>query len=148
MSSSTLDRIAELQKNALKPRLENGASKLGHFWRSGSRCASGWRSTCACPEPRDFCLVKLKWVALLREWHGGDPYGLAGDEEFYVIEAMTLTMVQASGLTVLVDVPGAPRPLKLGGRPDAWAILPQLAEMDEDNRPGFLHAVTLTQEKL
>lgn len=147
MSTETLDRIAELQRNALVPRLQKGASILGQLWKSGSRCASGWRLGCSCPEPREFCSAKIKWLGLLKELHGGHPYGLTGEEQFYMIEAMTLSMVHASGLTVFVEV-GGPKPLKLGGHPNNWAILPELAEMDEDNRPAFLEAVTLTQGKL
>lgn len=146
---SPLDRIAEIQKAAIPGRLVVGAGHLGRFWKEGTRCQSGWKSTCACGAAQtSFCRAKLRWVSLLQELHGGNPYGLTGTEEFFVIEAMTLSMVKASGLTVLVEVPGARKPIKVGGEPESWNIFPELGAMDPDSVPAFLETVTLIQEKL
>jgi hypothetical protein len=65
-----------------------------------------------------------------------------------VIEAMTLSMVKASGLVVLVEVLGARKPIKMGGPLENWNLLNELGEMDPDGVPGFLEAVVLMQEKL
>jgi hypothetical protein len=145
--TSIVDRIEEIRKSALPGRLKIGAGHLGRLWKEGLRCKSGWRSTCSCGlDQTVFCRTKLKWIDVLRELRGGYPYGLAGTEEYFVIEAMTLSMVEASGLTVLVEVPGARKPVKLGGLPETWNLLPELAAMDEDSRPGFLEVVMLVQE--
>jgi len=147
--SDAFDRVEAIKKAALPQRLSAGAIHLANFWRAGTRCKSGWRSTCACGlDQNSFCRVKLKWIGILTELHGGFPYDLTGNEEYFVIEAMTLSTVKASGLTILVDVPGASRPVKLGGDRENWNLLPELAAMDEDSRPMFLETVLLMQEKL
>jgi len=147
--SSTLDRIEQIKKGALPQRLAAGAAHLGRMWKEGTKCKSGWRSTCTCGlDQNSFCRTKLKWISILQEFHGNFPYGLTGAEEYFVIEAMTLSSVKASGLVVLVDVPGARKPIKLGGDNENWNILNELAEMDEDSRPAFLETVVLMQEKL
>lgn len=147
--SSILDRIEQVRKGALPQRLAAGASHLGRMWREGVRCKSAWRSTCACGlDQTSFCRTKLKWVGLLVELYGFFPDGLTGEEEYFVIEAMTLSMVKASGLTVLVEVLGARKPIKMGGALENWNLLNELEEMDPDDVPGFLEAVVLMQEKL
>lgn len=145
--SDTIDRIEEIRRIGLKGRLVKGAEILGDYWRAGTRCKSGWRATCSCDsEQTPFCRAKVKWIGVLRDFYKGYPSGLTGTEEYFMIEAMTLSMVEASGLTVLVEVPGAIKPIKFGGLPETWDLLPELAAMDEDSRPAFLMTVTLLQE--
>lgn len=147
--SDAFDRVEQIRKGAIPQRLASGAGHLGRMWKEGTRCKSSWRATCACGlDQNSFCRTKLKWVGLLVEFYGIFPDGLTGEEEYFVIEAMTLSMVKASGLVVLVEVPGARKPLKLGGDNEIWNILNELEAMDEDSRPGFLETVVLMQEKL
>jgi len=147
--SAILDRIEQIKKGSLPQRLGVGAGHLGRMWKEGVRCKSAWKATCACGlDQNSFCRTKLKWVGLLVELYGIFPDGLTGAEEYFVIEAMTLSMVKASGLVVLVEVPGARKPIKMGGALENWNLLNELGEMDPDDVPGFLEAVVLMQEKL
>lgn len=149
MSDPILDRIEQLKKGNLPARLGKGMEILAQLWRTGTRCKDGWRGSCSCaPAPTQFCQAKAKWIRLLQEFHGGYPYGLTGAEECFVIEAMSLSMVKISGIKILVEVPGARKPIKFGGDREEWDLLPELAAMDEDNRPAFLETVILMQEKL
>lgn len=146
---SALDRIEQIKKGSLPQRLAAGAGHLGRMWKEGVRCKSSWKSTCSCGlDQNSFCRTKLKWVGLLVELYGIFPDGLTGDEEYFVIEAMTLSMVKASGLVVLVEVLGARKPIKMGGALENWNLLNELGAMDPDDVPGFLEAVVLVQEKL
>lgn len=147
--SAILDRIEQIKKGSGSQRLSTGAGHLGRMWKDGIRCKSGWRSTCACGlDQNSFCRTKLKWIGILQEFYGGFPYDLTGVEEFFVIEAMTLSMVKASGLVLLVEVPGARKPIRVGGDLENWNFLPELGAMDPDSIPAFLEAVVLVQEKL
>lgn len=147
--SNAWDRVEAIKKAALPQRLSAGAAHLANFWRAGTRCKSGWGSTCNCGlDQNGFCRTKLKWIGILMEFHDGLPYGLTGTEEFFVIEAMSLSAIKASGLTILVEVPGARKPLRLGGENEIWNILNELEAMDENDRPMFLETVVLMQEKL
>jgi hypothetical protein len=146
--TTAIDRVEEIRKGALPGRLTVGAGHLGRFWKAGIRCAAGWRGSCQCDPQTSFCKAKLKWIEILKELHGGLPYGMTGAEEYFVIESMTLSMIEASGLTVIVEVPGARKTIKFGGKSEAWALLPELAAMDPDDVPGVLEAVVLMQEKL
>jgi hypothetical protein len=146
---TSMDRVEELRKAALPKRLAVGASHLGKFWKEGIRCKSGWREACSCgAEQTVFCRLKFKWIVMLKEYRNGYPDSLTGEEEYFLIEAMTPSMIEASGLTVLVEVPGALGPIKLGGPAASWNLFWELASMDEDRRPGFLTATFLIQEKL
>jgi hypothetical protein len=146
--SEILDRIEELRRGGIKDRLARGAGILADLWRQGIRCGNGWKKDCVCPAKNEFCAAKNKWVGLLVDHHAAVPYGLTGAEDFFVIEAMTPTMIKASGLVVLVEVPGARKPLKLGGDVQTWDIFPELEVMDPDNVPGFLETVVRLQEKI
>lgn len=145
--TTTLDRIEQLRRGAFPNRLALGASHLGKSWRDGIRCKSGWQGICSCgPEQNVFCRTKLKWIEMLKEYRNGLPDGLTGSEEYFLIEAMTPAMIEASGLTVLVEVPGAIKPIRIGGPVDSWNLFAELAAMDQDSVPAFLMTVTLIQE--
>lgn len=108
------DRVRETQQRALSRRIGMGSAYLGTAWRNGHRCGGGWTGHCGCDAPTPFCQGKLRWVGLLLELHDGQwPYGLTGDEPFAIIEAMTVDQFEASGLTALVEAPGASRPLRI-----------------------------------
>jgi hypothetical protein len=149
MSDELATLVEAVQKGVLATRLGTGAGHLVKFWREGIRCGSGWQATCNCgPGETPFCRAKIKWVGLLVELHAGKyPYDLTGSEPFFIVEAMTVQMVKASGLIVLVEVPGARKPIKFGGLMGGWNLLPELAAMDADDVPGVLEAVVLVQEK-
>lgn len=157
-----VDRVAEINNVTLRKRLVAGASILLKLWRQGIRCGGGWSMNCSCHERVDFCAAKEKWIGLLKELHGDLPYNvrgtdavgaimgrslLTGAEPFFIVEAMTPKMIQASGLTVLVETPGARKPLKMGGSPENWNVFYELAQMDPDSVPIFLDTYITVQEK-
>jgi hypothetical protein len=126
-------RIAEIEKSALPGRLLKGATNLGTTWRAGQRCLSDWSRICPCVAPTDFCQVKRKWIALAEEFYGAPPHGLSGNEPFYVIEAMTLSQFRATGLTALIELPGAAMPIRVGSRGTTWKTILDLAELQDDD---------------
>lgn len=144
--SSSADRVLEIQRAAIPARLRRGAEVLGRLWRAGQRCANSWGNGCLCgPAATDFCAAKLKWLGLLIEFYGGHPWGLLGDEEFYVIEAMTEEQFKASGLTAIVEVQGACRPIRFGARGTSWETLIELGILNGRERASAIEAVLLIQ---
>lgn len=109
------ETVAAKQRSMIPSRLVKGAEVLGRLWRDGVRCVSQWSGVCPCATPNDFCLSKKKWLALVREYNGGQyPAGLSGAEGFLVLECMTEAMLTASGLTIVKEVPGARSPIRFG----------------------------------
>jgi len=145
---NTLDRIAEIQKQALLLRLLKGAEILGRLWRDGGRCADPWGNGCPCgPKASEFCAVKLKWIGFAVEHYDGHPFGLKGDEPYYVIEAMTVGQFQATGLTAVVEIPGFDRPLRVGPKGTVWKTISDLGAIeDEVERAIASDAVLRLQE--
>jgi len=129
------DRIAELKRNAIPSRLERGAEVLGRLWKAQIRCGGGWGRACHCGSAQtDFCRTKGKWLALLQEYHGGElPYGLTGQEEYFIIEAMTVSTFEASGLTALVEVLEGRKPIRIGRGGGSWQTIVDFALLE----PGF-----------
>lgn len=130
---SVHDRIREVQKSILPERLRRGAAVLGQLWEKGIRCVDAWREGCNCTQTigrTSFCEAKARWIGILRELHDGWPEGLTGREPFAMIEAMTISQFEKTGLTVLVEVPGARRPIKFGRRGTTWRTLSDLAVAD------------------
>lgn len=124
------DRVLQIQKRAVFKRLGTGSAYLGDAWRNGHRCGGGWTGSCPCGDVgmTPFCKGKVRWVALLLQLHNGHwPYELTGQEEFAIIEAMTITQFAASGLTARVEVPGAELPLRFGRKGTYWWTLLDLA---------------------
>lgn len=150
---SHLDRIAEQKHKMLPTRLEKGAEVLGRLWKAQIRCGGGWGRSCPCGSAQtDFCTTKAKWLALLLEYHGGElPYGLTGQEEnligiLLLWEGLTGSMLDASGMTVLVDL-GGRKPVKFGQK---WTKLDTLVGLQDmplgPDRDQALEAVIKTQE--
>jgi len=147
------DRIAELKRNAIPTHLENGAEVLGRLWKAQIRCGGGWGRACPCGSAQtDFCVTKGRWLALLLEYHGGElPYGLTGDEEYLIgiimlWEGLTGGILDASGMTVLVDL-GGRKPVKFGSK---WTKLDTLVGLQDmplgPDRDEALEAVIMMQE--
>lgn len=145
-----MDRIQELQLEALEDRLRKGAAFIGAQWTAGVRCASGWSGACSCgPSENAFCRGKVRWVSLLIERHGGWPYGVAATDPFAVIEAMTVSMFKASGLTARVQVPGASTQWRIGKNGTEWQTLIDLAAVDPgEDRDSAVQAVDLIQKTI
>lgn len=133
LNMDTLDRIEAAKKSALPSRLLRGAEILGRLYRGGQRCLSGWARICPCPTPTEFCQAKVKWVGVADEYYGGPPFGLAGHEPYYVIEAMLVSQFRATGLTVLVEVPGGTAPIRVGVRGTTWKTIADLAALQDDD---------------
>lgn len=90
----------------LHARLVKGAGHLGTLWREGTRCRGAWGSICVCDKPSAFCVVKKKWLGLVRELNSGVyPYNLAGYEGFLVLECMDEEMLEVSGIKIVKTGP-------------------------------------------
>lgn len=134
MESQGIESIVDARRKAAIPfRLQKGASHLGRLYREGQRCPSAWSRICPCSTPNDFCLVKRQWIQLLEEYYNGPPFGLTGNEFFYVIESMTISQFRAAGLTASVEIPGASRPIKFGTKGTTWKTLLDLAALQDDD---------------
>lgn len=140
--------IAEKQRSAIPLRLVNGAKILGDLWRLSGRCVSEWSGICPCPEPKEFCKAKLKWLGLVRDLHGGKyPYELSGNEGLLTLECMDAKMFEATGLTILLALPGARAPLRIGRRGTCGqTILDLVAIPDGPDRTDAIEAVVKIQE--
>jgi hypothetical protein len=132
-SQETGSIVVARRKAAIPFRLQKGASHLGRLYREGQRCPSSWLRACLCQTPNDFCLVKRQWIQLLEEYHDGPPFGLSGNEPFYLIESMTVSQFRATGLTALVEVPHADTPIRVGVRGTTWKTIVDLAELQDDD---------------
>jgi hypothetical protein len=139
---SSISRIAEIERSALPSRLLKGAENLGAAWRDGQRCLSGFSRICPCSQPTDFCQIKRKWIALAEEYYGGPPFGLGGNEPFYIVEAMTVSQFKATKLTAIVEVPagvvtdtevGLRTQIRVGYLGTTWRTLADLADLQDDD---------------
>jgi hypothetical protein len=81
----------------MNDRLLNGARMLGALWGNGQKCRSGWLPECSCPEPTQFCKVKVQWVALTRQ------DGRTINPDRMIVEAMTARELEESGRTIELD---------------------------------------------
>lgn len=130
------DRISEIEKSLIPSRLLRGAEILGRLYRAGQRCLSGWARICPCPTPTEFCQAKVKWVGVADEYYGGPPFGLAGHEPYYVIEAMTVSQFKATKLTATVEVPDAiigTATIYVGVRGTTWKTIADLGALQDDD---------------
>jgi hypothetical protein len=140
------DRLKELQDEGLDDRLRQGAAYVGRLWRDGIRCRDSWSGLCSCGDLETaFCRGKKRWIQVLLDRHGLMwPYGLTGREPFAVIEAMTLSMFRASGLTAIADLPGAKSPVKIGPKGAAWDTVRDLGAVEPgEGRDEAIRAVEL-----
>jgi len=91
----------------IKSRLLKGATLLGEIWRSGVRCADGWRvmaedggalapdGFCRCPEKSRFCKARGLWIEIaVADGRDVEP------GEFGLALMMTASEWDASGLTL------------------------------------------------
>lgn len=114
-------------------RLLRGATVLGQIWRAGHRCAGGWSRSCDCEAPTPFCQAKAKWIALLDSLPSGHvrDWAKRDDGPLFVVEAMTIAELEASGLTVFVLGPQG-QPLAFGGpNGTCWQTLRDLMKAPE-----------------
>lgn len=144
------ETIAAKQRAMIPQRLTRGAEVLGRLWREGARCRSEWAGICPCAEPNDFCLSKLKWLGLVKEFHGGKyPHELSGLEGFLVLECMTQKDFEASGLTIVRTMPGARSPIRVGRGgtcPQTILDLREIYENDPANYAAAVECVVKIQE--
>jgi hypothetical protein len=129
---NSADRVAQIQKSDLPSRLLKGATNLGEAYRAGQRCLSGFSRICPCATPTEFCQIKRKWIALAEEYYGGQPFGLGGNEPFYVVEAMTVSQFSATKLTATVEVPTGER-ISVGNRGTTWRTIYDLGQLQDDD---------------
>lgn len=133
--SSAVEVIRQQEKAMIPTRLVRGAEILGRLWREGVRCLGEWSGACPCVTKTDFCQVKESWLGLVKELVGGPPYDLpwnggyvlSGTEGWLVLEAMTVRMVKATGLTLKIATPGERALLRVGPKGTDFGTLIDLA---------------------
>ena len=133
-------RIEQVRRDGLKGRLVKGAQILGRLWREGVKCEASWSMKCPCGEGATaFCEAKIKWIGVLSDHHDGVwPYGLEGTEPFFVIDAMSRSMFDASGLTMKIDAPLSCQ-IKIGPKGVDWSAIRDLTAMLD--APDFQEAI-------
>jgi hypothetical protein len=130
-----------------RERLIKGAGILGDLWRQGNRCGAEWCGICVCITVKSFCLGKKKWLALLREFHGGKyPHGLSGNEGFLVLECMDREMLQATGLKIVKIVPPARALLRIPPEENPFSEILKIAELDGSPTEEKVGPVVRVQE--
>ena len=122
------ETIAARQKAMIPARLLKGAAVIGRLWREGVRCRGEFGPICLCEPKTDFCWVKEKWLALVREFYDGKyPYNLSGNEGILVLECMDAKMFEASGLTIVLEVPPNRAILRIGRKGTCGQTIVDLA---------------------
>lgn len=132
--------MAEPSKLPLADRLVRGAAVLGRLWREEKRCDLGLAFDCFCADEKlsEFCRAKRQWTKLFCETgRDGIDFGPSDGNGFGVIEAMTSAELNASGLTLTLDMDQIGK-VKVGPKGDLpWAdfcklggeILPTVMEV-------------------
>lgn len=102
-----------------KTRLLNGARLLGNLFRRKAATACGW-SLCGsgvlCDHPDEWCKARRLWVRLALESGRSLEAG-----EFGLAESFTVSEFEASGITLVVDVPEVGT-IRVGGAKGAIPI--------------------------
>ena len=155
---STIEETIKARERAMLPtRLVRGATVLGELWRGGVRCLGEWSRICPCAAgsgETDFCAAKRRWVGILVELCGGPPYvtpwnaphALSGNESFFVLEAMSRRMIEATGLTLRIATPGERALLRVGPKGTDFGTLLDLAAIpDGPDQDAALEAVVKIQ---
>jgi hypothetical protein len=142
------ETIAAKQRSMIPSRLLRGAAVLGELWRAGTKCRSEWSGICPCSTPNNFCIAKKRWLGLLLEASGGKyPYDLSGNEGFLVLECMDAKMFEATGLTIVLALPGVRAPLRIGRHGTCGqTIMDLVAIPDGPERKEAIEAVVMIQE--
>jgi hypothetical protein len=148
--SSIQDTIAAKQKAMIPSRLVKGAEILGKLWREKNRCVSEWSGICPCDPKRTFCVAKRKWLDLVLELNDGKyPHNLSGNEGFLVLECMDEKAFEASGLTILKELPGARSPIRIGKNGTCLQTILDLQALEgTPDYAGAVEAVIKIQEVL
>jgi hypothetical protein len=126
------DETAEAwRRGNLRSRLLRGAKVLGELWRSGARCAAEWSAVCPCDPQGIFCKAKERWVKIYGELHGQEEVAWLRRDggRFGLLLAMTVRQCEATGLTLLVEVPGGKEPIRVGAKGTSWETLLDLAAL-------------------
>ena len=146
--NSIQEAIAAKQRMMIPGRLVKGAEVLGRLWREKVRCISEWSGVCPCAEPNDFCTTKKKWLGLVLEYHGGKyPYDLVGHEGLLVLECMDAKMFEASGLTILLELPPKRALLRVGRKGTCGQTILDLAAIPAgEERDAAIESVVRIQQ--
>ncbi len=143
---AAIERIAEIRRAGLAARLMKGAVAIGKIRRLGVFCSGGWSRECPCSPRSDFCDAKALWLELAEELHAGPPWGLSGDEPYYLAEAMTGAQWLATGLTMRILDPSRRREILVGAGGTDWATVKALsAAYGTQDYPELLESVAAIQ---
>lgn len=142
------DKIRAKEKAMIPQRLVRGAEVLGELWRGGIRCGGEWGPLCVCQNPNDFCTAKKRFLGLVREYHDGKyPFELVGHEGLLVLECMDSKMFEASGLTIVLEVPPKRALMRIGRKGTCGqTILDLVAIPAGEDRDKAIEAVVRIQQ--
>ena len=150
MTTDIQKRIQEEQRKLIPGRLLKGAGVLGELWRSGIRCpvGGGWM-VCGADHTNQFCDAKRRWVELMEKYLGGRlPFGVKGHEPYALLEMMTVSMFEATKLTVRVEGPPGRKPIKVGPKGTHWGTISDLGACEGEEQLEAWDAVLLIQETI
>lgn len=126
---SVLERIERARRAGLSSRLMRGAKAIGEIRRLGLSCSGGWSRECPCSPRSDFCDAKALWIHLVEDLHGEPPWGLSGDEPFYLAQAMTVEQWNATKLNIRIMPPTGSDSILVGPRGTDWGTIRTLTEL-------------------
>lgn len=144
---SILERVQLARRAGLHSRLLRGAGAIGQIRRLGIFCTGEWSRECPCSPRSDFCDAKALWLELVEDLHGGPPWGLSGDEPFYLVEAMTVKQWAATGLTIRILPPTGNEVILVGSKGAGWETITTLGALyGTQDYPEVLASVLAIQK--
>lgn len=146
--STIQDKIRAKEKAMIPQRLVRGAEVLGELWRGGIRCGGEWGPICVCQNPNDFCTAKKRFLGLVKEFNDGKyPHDLSGNEGLLVLECMDAKMFEASGLTVVLEVPPNRAIMRVGRKGTCWQTILDIVSIPAgEARDAAIEAVVKIQQ--
>jgi hypothetical protein len=147
------EAYAGWQRAHLRARLLRGAKVLGTLWRSGARCEGEWSAVCPCEPQGIFCRAKERWVKIFGELHGEEEVARLRRDggRFGLLLAMTVRQFEATGLTLLIELPGGKEPIRVGANGTSWKTLLDLAALrstpDYDDALGDVLKIQLAERR-
>jgi hypothetical protein len=153
MTEDRDESFVRWQRAHLRARLLRGAKVLGTLWRTGARCKGEWSAVCPCDPQGIFCRAKERWVKIFGELHGEEEVARLRRDggRFGLLLAMTVRQFEATGLTLLVEVPGGKEPIRVGANGTSWKTLLDLAALrstpDYDDALGAVLKIQLAERR-
>lgn len=126
---TVMERIEKARRAGLSSRLMKGATAIGEIRRLGLFCSGGWSAQCPCSPRSEFCEAKERWLGIVEELHDGPPWGLSGNEAFYLPMAMTSEQWNATKLNIRIMPPTGHDTILVGPRGTDWETIRTLSKL-------------------